>query len=51
MCTLPMYATAVTHQRWLWSVKFALEALEGSLVSEVCIPGLSHNPIGRSHME
>jgi hypothetical protein len=32
-----------------WPVKFALEALEGSVASEVIIPGNSHIPTGRSY--
>jgi hypothetical protein len=45
---LPMHAATVNHLRWLWPVKFALE---GTVASEVGIPGLSHIPIGRSRME
>jgi hypothetical protein len=43
-----MYAATVTHRLWLWPVKFPLE---GTVASEVGIPGLSHIPIGRSRME
>jgi hypothetical protein len=46
-----MYVAAVTHQHWLWPVKYVLKALEGTVASEVGIPGLSHIAIGRSRME
>jgi hypothetical protein len=38
----PMYATNVTHWYCLWPLKFTLEAVEGTVVSEVGILGLSH---------
>lgn len=44
---LPMYAASVTHQCWLWSVKFALK---GTVALEGGIPGLSHIPTGRNCM-
>jgi hypothetical protein len=42
---------ALTHQRLLWLVKFALETLEGTVVSEAGIPDLSHIPMGKGQME
>jgi hypothetical protein len=42
---LPTYATTMTHQRSPWPMEFILEALEGTVVYEARIPGLSHNPI------
>jgi hypothetical protein len=45
---LPMYASNVTHRRWLRPVKFALE---GTVKSEVDMPGISHIPIGIINME
>jgi hypothetical protein len=39
----PMYATTVTHLRWLRPVKFTLE---GIVAAEVGVPVLSHNPHG-----
>jgi hypothetical protein len=47
----PMYAANVIYGRWLWAVKFAVGALEGTVASEVGIPGCLHIPIGRSRME
>jgi hypothetical protein len=46
-----MYAATVTHRRFPWPAKFALEDLEGNVASEVGIPGLLHILIGRSRME
>jgi hypothetical protein len=40
--------SSVTRRLWLWPVKFAIE---GTVASEVGIPGLSHIPLSRSHME
>jgi hypothetical protein len=48
---IPTYAATVTHRSWLWPVKFGLEAPEGTVTSQVGIPGLSHISIGRSRME
>jgi hypothetical protein len=45
---LPTYAATATQRRWLWPVKFALE---GTVASEVGIPGLSRTPICRSRIE
>jgi hypothetical protein len=49
--TLPCALQTWTHRRWLRPVKFAIEAFEGTVASEVGIPGLSYIPIGRSRME
>jgi hypothetical protein len=48
---LPMYAVTMTHRRWLRPVKFAVEAFEGTVASEVGTPGFSHIAIGRSRVE
>jgi hypothetical protein len=48
---LSVYVATVTHRLWPWPVKLVLEALEGTVASEVAIPVLSHIPISRSHME
>jgi hypothetical protein len=37
-----------SHRRWLRPLKFSLEALEGTVTSEVGIPGLALIPIGKS---
>jgi hypothetical protein len=45
-----MYTASVTHQCWLWPAKFVTEALEGTVASEVGIPGLLRVPVGGNHM-
>jgi hypothetical protein len=45
---LPMYSAPVTHRRWLWPVKFAFD---GTVVSEIGIPDLTHIHVDRSRME
>jgi hypothetical protein len=49
--SIPMYAATDIHHRWLWPVKFILEALEGTMASEVSIPDLPHILLGGSRME
>jgi hypothetical protein len=46
-----VYTAAVSHRPWLSRVQFVLEALEGTVPSEVGMPDLSHIPIGGSRME
>jgi hypothetical protein len=38
---LPLHSATVTHRRSLWPVKFALEALDGTVAWQVGIPDLS----------
>jgi hypothetical protein len=45
-----MYATT-DSLTWLWPVKFAIEALEGTVASEAGIPDLPHIPMGRGLTE
>jgi hypothetical protein len=45
---LEVFSCTPNHRRWLWAVEFAPE---GSLGSEVAIPGVSHISICEGRME